>query len=311
MNPCIFSIIKTIDEAEKLWQRLSPNETIYDDWDFRNTFHSYHKKELFFITGTVGGEVIGLLPLQYNDDRKCLEFFGTNYMEDNRVFCKPGFEEYIPAFYEFTKTLGKPVVLEYIRGNDPFTSTLSVQDNKFVLPLTFKTTDEYIESIFSGETKKKLVKRLRKTAEPGITVTNNDFTSIPLFLKWNVAAYGGEVAFLDRPFRNEIFTDFLTKPYKTFKPRLLTFTIDGEIMAITMGLVYNGHTYCSVNRGFNPNADKNLREFVHLKKVEDALANGCILFDAFTGDYGWKERWGCKKIPQHEFYFPEKPTAAH
>lgn len=308
MSQLTFTLIKDIAEAEKAWKALTPAETIYDDWDFRFAFHRYHQKELFFIAGYDGAKLVGLLPLQYNEARGCLECFGSNYMEDNRVFTAPGYENSIPAFYDYSKTLGKPVVLEYIRGNDPFTTALSVQGYKYVLPLTFKTTDEYIESIFSGETKKKLVKRIKKVAEPGITVTENEFANIPLFLEWNVQAYGGAVAFQDRPNRNEIFTDLLTKPYATIKPRLLTFRVAGEIHAITMGLVYNGHTYCSVNRGFSPNADKNLREFVHLRKVEDALTQGCTLFDAFAGDYGWKERWGCQKIAQHEFYYPEKPA---
>lgn len=296
-------LIKDVGEGERLWKALSPAETIYDDWDFRATFHRYQQRELFFIAGYDGTMSVGLLALQYNPDRKCLEFFGSNYMEDNRVLCRAGYEQYVPEFYAFVKTLGHPASLEYIRGTDPFTAALPVQDNKFVLPLTFTTTDDYIAGIFSGETKKKLVKRLRKIEDTGVKITVNDFSDIPLFLQWNVSTYGGEAAFQDRPFRNEIFTDYLTKPYVTFRPRLLTFSVGGQKQAITMGLIYK-QTYCSVNRGFAPEADKNLREYVHVKKVADALENGCPTFDAFTGDYGWKERWGCQKVPQHQWHFP-------
>ncbi len=301
MNQLTFKVIKDVAEAEKLWKLLSPAETIFDDWDFRADWHRHQQQELYFIAGYDGTTPIGLLGLQYNATRSCIEAFGSNYMEDNRVFIKPGYEAQIPGFYEQAKTLGKPINVEYIRGNDPFTISLPLDGYKYVLPIDFKTTDEYTEKLFSGETRKKLMKRIKKVSELGLTITENDFADIPLFMQWNVNAFGGEAAFEDRPHRNEIFTDLLTKSHATFKPSLLTFRIGGEIQAITMGLVYNGHTYCSVNRGFNPTADKNLRELVHLKKVEDALKHNCTSFDAFAGDYGWKERWGCQKIAQYKF----------
>lgn len=294
-------LVQDKTEAEKLWKSLTPNETIYDDWDFRNTFHSYQKQELFFVAGYDGSELTNLLALQYNADRKCLEFFGSNYMEDNRVLTKAGFEHAIPAMYDYLKTLGKPVILECIRGNDPFTASLPVQDNKFVLPLTFTSTDEYIAQTFQGETKKKLIKRLRKIEDLGLTVTENNFSDIPQFLSWNVAAYGGEEAFLDRPFRKEIFTDYLIKEHANFKPSLLTFSIGEDKQAVTMNLVYKNHTYCYVNSGLKPELSANMREYIHLKKVEKALAHGCKEIDAFTGDYGWKERWGFNTIPQHSY----------
>lgn len=304
-----FKLIQDIAEAEKLWEVLTPAETLYDDWDFRNTFHKYHKKELYFVAGYDGTTLIGLLPLQFNNDKGHLEFWGGSYMEDNRVMVVSGLESVIPVFYEHAKTLGKPLVLEYIRGNDPFTTGLTVQDYKFVLPLQkYTSTDDYITDIFSGETKKKLTKRLMKVEELGITVAENNVADIELLFDWNIAAFP-DSAFIERPFHKEIFRD-LVQTHKNFSPRLLTYTVAGKKQAVTMGVIYK-KTYASINRGIDLAADKNLREYIQMKKITDALTHGCQYFDAFVGDYGWKERWGCQKIPQYSYYFPEKPAATH
>ncbi|OGH68419.1 MAG: hypothetical protein A3I29_03245 [Candidatus Magasanikbacteria bacterium RIFCSPLOWO2_02_FULL_44_11] len=294
-----FEIIKDLAAAQKIWESLSPHETIYDDWDFRNTFHAYHKKELFFIVGYQDTEAAGLLALQYNNDQNYFEFWGGSYMEDNRVMVKPGYENLIPEFYNFGGTLGKPLRLEYIRGNDAYTTSLPFQDYKFVLPLkNFSDTNDYLDAVFSGESKKKLVKRLKKIDDLGVTIEEDNWADLELLINWNIAAFS-DSAFIDRPFHKEIFRDLL-KPHATFQARLLTFNIGGKKQAVTMGLVYN-KTYASVNRGIDPEADKNVREYIHVKKVADALKLGGELFDAFVGDYGWKERWGCQKIPQHSF----------
>lgn len=308
MSTLRFEIITDLSKARKVWEALSPKETLYDDWDFRNIFHSFHKKELFFVTGYKDQTLIGVLPLEYDKEKDHLEFWGTSYMEDNRLLIKKEDELFIPDFYTHVTTLGKKLALEYIRGNDPYTASFPVQDNKYVLPLeSFKTADDYVNAVFEGETRKKLVKRLKKIDDLGVSIEENNWADIDQLITWNIAMFK-DSAFIDRPFHKEIFRELL-KPHATFKARLLTYSIGGKKQAVTMGIIYN-KTYASVNRGIDPAADKNLREYIHVKKVADALAQHCTLFDAFVGDYGWKERWGCIKIPQHEWHFPTK-TSTH
>jgi hypothetical protein len=300
-----FQIIKDIAEAEKFWKALSPNLSLFDDWDFRMCFHKFHQKELFFIVGYDEKQLVGLLPLQYNDAIPGLEFFAGSYMadrggymEDNRVFVKTGYEKYIAKFYDFATAQKKTLKLECITGTDPFTTSLPVQDHKFVLPLTFQTSDEYLDQTYSGETKKKLKKRIAKIAEEPIEILADQWNDIELMFQFNIAMFP-DSSFRDRPYHQDIFREFL-QPHNTFKAHLLTFVVNEKKQAVTLALIYKDTCY-SMNRGFDPAADKNLREYVHIKKVEDALGMKLKYFDAMAGDYGWKERWGMKKIPQYEY----------
>lgn len=304
-NVLTFQIIKDLPEAEKTWRTLSPNLSLFDDWDFRMCFHKYYQKELHFIAGYENEILIGLLPLQYNELIPGLEFFGGSYMpdrggymEDNRVFIKPGYENCISQFYAKAGEQKHKLKLESISGSDAFTTSLPVQDYKYVLPLNFTTGAEYVDQVFHGETKKKLKKRIAKISEQPIEIVVNAWNDIDQLFQFNISMFT-DSSFRDRPHLQEIFLEFL-KPHETFKAHLLTFIVNGKKQAVTLALIYKD-TYYSMNRGFDPAADKNLREYVQIKKVEEALNLKLKTFDALAGDFGWKERWGMQKIPQYEY----------
>lgn len=298
------TLIKDLSEAERLWVALSPGETIYDDWNFRRIFYQHYNNELFFYSGYVDGELVGLLPLELSSKGPYLEFFGGDYMEDNRVFIKPGFEKYVPEFY---KNITVEARLTCIRENDPYTKSLPIFENKYVLPLTFKDSYDYIETHYEGSTRKKMRKRLETLDSEGhISILVNNFEDIELLFSLNVEQFKDKPrpSSFARPDRQAIFKAFLQE-HTTFTPRMLTFVVNGEKQAVSIALLYK-NVYESINTGICQNSTWNLKEYIRLKKFDDAISQGCTIFDAFVKDYGWKEKWGFEKIPQHEFTYLEK-----
>src|SRR3989344_9188149 len=95
-----FKVIKDLSQAKAIWQQLSPQKTLWDDWDFRYCFYKYYNWELFFYTGYLDGQIIGVLTLQYNPEKKFLEFFCGNYMEENKILVKKDCQQFIPDFYK-------------------------------------------------------------------------------------------------------------------------------------------------------------------------------------------------------------------
>ncbi len=291
-----FKILDNLEECKIAWQALTPDNNIYDNWDFRALFHKYHQKRLHFVAGYINNaELIGLLPLQFNDEVKYFEFFGGNYMEDNKVFIKPGFEDVISEFY---KNINGPAKLEYITGNDSYTSQLPVQDYKFVLPLDgLKTYVDYLDKfVASHEQNKKMQKIVRRTEKEKIEIIKNNFSDIEILFDYNKQNFGGGSAFVDRPYQKEIFRDLLKLPHHV---ALLTFKVNDNVEAVSLAIIYKG-----VHEGFNTGITRNvtnLSAYVTLKKIQYAIDNGAHTFDAFVGDYGWKEKWGFLKIPQYIF----------
>lgn len=296
-----FRCVTDIVEAEKIWRTFSPGETIYDTWEFRSLFQKYHQKELRFFVGFVNDEMIGCLPLQYNQEKSWLEFFGGDYMEDNRLFLKDGFEEYRPDFYEHMKTVGEKVKLEYIRGTDDFTKTLEVADHKWVLPLAGMTSyKDFLDQKFEGKTKSTFYRKLRKFETETIDVIKNDFQDLELLFEYNKMMFADHSSFNDRPFHQEIFRDLVTMP--EFAPEILTFVINGEKEAVSFSLRYNGwHEFFLF--GLRPDKIKDLSTLINIRNIQNAIETESSHFDAFVGAYGWKDRWHFDAIPQYKFTF--------
>lgn len=294
MNTIHFELVKDVSRAYQLWKNFSSEDTLFESWDFRYCFYKYFKYELFFYVGYVADELIGLLPLQFNSDKNYLEFFGGSFMDDNQLFIKQGYEQYISAFYTY---LDPPHHLTYITGEDEFTRGLPIEDYKYILPLnSFKTSDEYIETYFQGETKKKLRKRIQKIAELPITVSYDHYEDMETLFMLNEEKFGVESSF-HKPYRKQIFLDLLRPP---FRPQLLTFFIGDQKVAVNFALIFKEY-YTSLNSGIRSEVPKDFVSYMRVKKIDEALKLSLGTYDFLSGDCGWKEHWHLHKVPQYVF----------
>ena len=296
-----FKCVKDLDEAKKLWEIFSPNKTIFDSWDFRYCFYKYFKYELFFYV-TYDGEIpVALMPLQYNSDKKYLEFFGGYYMEDNQVFVKsPEFKYLIPEFYKNIQGLSQPSTLIYIRSNDDFTSTLPFQVNKYVLSLDGITNiEDYLSQRLDQEARGKFRRKIRKIEQEKVEITENEVTDLEVMFNYNLEKFQDH-SYFTTPFSQEIFRDLVAIGYKI---HIMSFSINGIKEATSFALTYKDN-YAYLNLGVKPGGTQNLTTFVHMKNLEKAISEKLNVFDAFIGDYGWKEHWHLDKIPQYQFIKP-------
>lgn len=286
--------ISNIEEAKKIWQKLSPNKNIYDDWDFRYCFYKYFNYPLRFYAGYDNGELVGLLALQYNSGLKTLEFFGGSFMEDNHVFIKPGYEEYIPQFYNSIK---EPARLEDIIGEDSFTKSLDILEYKYVADISkMKNADDYLVKKFGAKSRNGLRKKIKSIEKMNPEIVINDYSDIDALMDLNKKAFGKESSFF-KPFRNEIYHDLFNL---NLDIHTLSFVINGKKEAISLAIKYK-NSYVYINAGTNKNDVSNLGAYVILKNIEKAIQTGAKFFDAGLEDLGWKERWHLDKIPQRVF----------
>ncbi len=293
-----FKIVKDINQAKELWNQLSPNETIYDSWDFRYCFYKYFNYELFFYVGYVGDEVVGLLPLELNSDSGCLEFFGTYYMETNRVFIKFGFEYLVSNFFS---QVDRKASLEYMREPDEVGAQFQIQDYKYILELNkFSSFNDYFEKEFSAKSRSSLKKKIFQI-EGGneVLVLPASPEEIEILFDYSIKTFQSknDQSSFEFLFRKEIFRDLLNLGFET---QLLKFIINGKNQAVSISFLYNG-SYVFLNTGANIPEIPNLGTYVYLKNIEQAFSLKANYFDAGVGSYNWKERFHLTKIPQYKF----------
>lgn len=286
-----FEIIEDLQKAREIWNEFSYKEHIYDDWDFRYCFYKYFNFPLRFYVAYFDSKPVGFLPLQYNTEKKYLEFFGGTFMEDNRAYFKKGFESCLSQAYS---SLDGPARLEDIVGEDAFTKSLRVLEYKYVARLEgIKTLDEYLERIFKSRTRKKFKKRFDSMAAEGIRVIENRFGDVDAMMDLNIKIFGNESSFL-KPHRREIFRDLLKLPLEF---HMLSFEIKGKLEAVSLAFKHKD-IFVGINAGINKENYPDLGTYVILTRLEKAISLGVKAYDAGIGDLGWKENWHFERVPQ-------------
>ncbi len=286
--------VSDINEAKSVWMKLSPDINIYDNWDFRYCFYKYFNYPLYFYAGFDRGEIVGLLPLQYNKDVRHLEFFGGSFMEDNRVFIKPGYEECIPQFYNSIK---EPARLEDIIREDPFTKSLDVLEYKYVADISeMRSANDYLIKKFRAKSRNRLRKKIRLIEKMKPEIIVNNYGDIDILIELNKKTFGKESSF-NKPFRSEIFHDLLKMNYEF---HMLSFVVNGKKEAVSLSVRYKD-VFVNLNMGVNKKSAPNLSAYVIFKKLEKAIACGAKILDAGVESFGWKKHWHLEKIPQRIF----------
>ena len=82
-----FEIIDDINKCKNLWDKFSPNNILWDLWDFRYCFH-IKKFDFNFIVGYENKEIIGLIPLVFDKKNEIYTYFGDTFPEQNNFFLK-------------------------------------------------------------------------------------------------------------------------------------------------------------------------------------------------------------------------------
>ena len=287
-------VISNIEEAKNIWNKFSPNNVICDDWNYRYCFYKYYNYPLYFFIGLDKEEIIGLLPLQFNEDKKCLEFFGGGFMRDNRVFIKAGYEDCISQFYS---AINQHTKLKSIVGEDQFTKSFDVYKYKYIAEvIDISSADDYLNKNFKTRSRKKLKNKLKliEPLKPKIII--NNYEDLDLMFELNKKSFGEKSSF-NKQCQRESFRDLLKL---NFDIHLLSYIIDDKKEAVSFSIKYND-SYIYVNSGSRKNEVFNLGSYIIYKQIERAIEVKAKFLDAGMGNLGWKEIWHLEKTPQYMF----------
>lgn len=283
--------INDLKEAENLWRELSPNKTIFDEWDFRYCFYKYNPLPLSFLAAYEEGNLVGLLPLQKNPE--CgYEFFSENSCEENRPFVKDGYENIIPVLYGAMRGPGKAYD---ISGNDEFTKSLAIEDYIYVLSLEgINNFDDYQQKYFSAKSRWHLKKSIKSVDILGAKVVIDDFSGLENLFAWNIQNFG-EDSYLQIT-DQQAWRDLLSLQLETHS---VSISISGKKEAMALIIYHRGVYYyliTGVNREFS-----GLGKYLAKACIEHAIALKAKVFSAGLGDCNWKISWHLSPVPQYLF----------
>lgn len=296
--------VVNIKDGEKLWRELSPNKTIFDEWDFRYSFYKYLPLPICFLaaySSEIAGEfkiLVGLLPLQKHP-KHGFEFFAEDPCEENHPFIKPGYEYIIPELYNATPG---PAKAYDISGDDDFTKSLPLEDYKYVLPLAgMQSFSDFLDVRLNSKRRRSLIKEISVAEKRDVIV---EIITNPLDLKlfaleflfgFNAVNFGEESYLLENdraPWRDLMSLNF--------NWRMVVLTIAGIIQATSLSVLHNNKWHYLIT-GVNYNSFPGLGKYLVKVNIEAAITAKAEFFDAGLGDCGWKNLWHFDKISQYNF----------
>ncbi|MFA5184611.1 MAG: GNAT family N-acetyltransferase [Patescibacteria group bacterium] len=289
-------IFHDLAEAKRLWNKLSPQRSLYDLWDFRYCFYCHDVQPLHFYAIYEDGQAVGLLPLQYNELLAAYEFFAENFMEENRPFVKAGYEHLVPELFRLAPAVTK---IFDISGQDDFTRSLPLEDYIYFLDISrFHSFGDYLTVAFPSAHKRSNFKRIFTVLERehAVKVIHNDFKDLELLMDLNVRRFGAE-SYLRTEAERQPFRDLVRL---SLAWHLITVEIDGEKLAASLSIVYNNiYYYLIVGSDISRVSDA----FKYLTKanLELAISLGLKTFNFSLGGCNWKEAWHLDKEPQYKF----------
>lgn len=292
-------VVTDLKTAASLWQEISPRRVIFDDWNFRYGFFKYEPYPLCFRAAyeVASGreELVALMPLveypEYGHG-----FISEEPCEENRVFVKAGHEEAIKLLYESSNKTEKTQFYD-ISGEDEYTKSLTLEDYKYVLPLSsFNSFSDFMSIRLSPKRRHSLEKELAAIEALNPEIIDNDFNDLDILFTLNVGSFAGE-SYLTKEAERKPWRELIKEP---FDWHLTSLRIEGKTVAVSLAVLYNGYWHYLLT-GVDFKTYPGLGKFLNKINIEKAIEAGAKYFDAGLGDCGWKNLWHFDQIPQYEY----------
>lgn len=299
MKPIQVSIVSDPVEVERIWNLFSPHTSLYDEWDFRYCFFKHHPTHrLHCIVGLEGNVPVAMLPLQKND-MGLIESLGGDFMEDNRVFVLPGYEEAVPLL--FNQIQSKAVVRSLLAEQRPFLQQLPSDFPKYFYTLEgMADLTAFLVRTFPSNRRYSRRKVIKDIEQLNPKIELNRPEDLETLVRFNIGTFQEESVFLTDPAMTQIFKSLCDLPY----PHLIhSFVIQGKTEAVSLSMIYK-KTYLFILSGANKDEVDDLGNYVILKNIQTAIENGCQFFDAGRHDCNWKEQWRLTRVEEHRFEHP-------
>jgi len=288
-------VVTDILEAEQVWRALSPQETVFDDWNFRYAFYKHEPYPLeFYVAYEINNHqevLVGLLPLQINS-KHGREFFSEPDCEENRPFIKKGYEQVIPRLYA---AINGPTKCYDITGSDDFTTRLPLEDYVYILPLEgLNDFNDFLSKRLSAKKKRNIRQEMNAIEKLNPEISWNNFSDFEALFSLNIAKFKEE-SYLDAKGQKG-WRELLQLP---FNFHFLVVKIKNKIVAASFSIYYKKKYYYLINGASSEYS--NISKYLNKINIEKAISLGASLFDAGLGDCNWKVAWHFNSLPQYFF----------
>ena len=283
-----FKICKNIDECEALWKSFSPDERLFDVWDYRICFFDMDEQELHFIVGYDNGKVEGFIPLVFVKSKNQYIYLGGWFTAEKNSF-------YMKDKARLARLLEQCPNNTLLEGLDPAErSYYDFQDDEYTHYLDLSRYNHSFENYLSSLDKKRQ-KNLRWELKnlPEYGTYSNRIKDFKRLEELNIKRYEEDSQFHDKAVSRGMLK-FIKLAHKKGILDMISVEINNKVEAVDICVIFKGRYYALMGAS-NYQKIPNLGKLMTTLDIKGAIAKKArfIEFGA-TADH-WKNRWGFDK----------------
>ncbi len=294
-------LIETADltQAEVLWRRQVPAETVFDSWEVRLAFHRHYRRPLRFLTDKETGGDLVFLPLCWVEEKGAWCMFpgetwaNKTWLEQNRLrvggLDRDGLR----------RTLGGDFHLRYLVPDPARQALLDVDETGY---LFHPPACRYDMATWWAGFKPRHAKALRREVAAllgqGLSVRPGGLTDYEKLVQLNIDRFASTSYFADPRFRDG-FREMLAFLSDAGALRVTVVERDGSPVAVDVGSVYRDR-YTLLAGGTHAGFP-GVAKLINLHHLEWACAARVAEVDFLCGDFLWKPLFRLTPRPLYLF----------
>ncbi len=282
-----YKIYKNIDECKKIWNELSPDNRLFDLWEFRLCFYDKQEMEPYFITGYEGKDILGLIPLCFFKSKNQYNYFGGWFPERNSFFLKD--KSKLPLF------LQQCPENTFMEGIDPQEGKyFSFLDDEPTYYLDLHKYDNSFEKYFTSFEKKrqkKIKAELKKI--PQYKVHFNRLKDFNRLVELNIKAHEEDSIFNQTIMKNSILKIFKLANRMGIL-QMISIEINKKVESVDLGIKF-GEWFDILTGGSNNHLYPNIGKLNTILDIKNAMTNKARYVDFLATSGHWKESWNFDK----------------
>lgn len=289
-NKLKFNIYHSLNKCEELWRQFSPNESLFDLWEFRYQWYLSYQYVPYFITIEDNVKPIALFPLWFDSKKNRFEWFGSDWMEDNRFFVED--DQLIDVFFRLLSLLPIKIYLNAILPNNVEHEFLLKDTPKYVLNLReFSGMDQFLTTL-----EKKIRYKFKKdyleinSLNPKIIFiekpNENDLYDLKKLSSQRFNGVDRDTSDLKIEERFQTYLNII-KSRQKYKTWFLKVYVKNYLAVVDMIIIYN-NIYYPLKGANDVERFSGIGNFINYFEIKYAIENNYSKIDFLQGDYNWK-----------------------
>jgi len=301
-----------LQECRTLWERFSPGQDAWDDWDLMFAFHDQDNHRLHFLVHeSSDGSPDGLVPLVYDTKESRYMLMAGSY-PDGRILW-PRYQD----FPEIFEQLPERTVLFDLKQSwvDGLLQVYPQYERNFgdpelryyLVPAEFQFDFSKHVDTFSSEKRQKFLYDLRKirNREPVLNWSNDNEAN--LFIELVNRNFGAASDYASDDNANEV-RRVIEELHRSGRLKTLTIEVDATRQAVSLSLLHGNKMvalYAASNNDYN-----NLGKLLNVETIQEACRLRVDEISYMTG-MQWKADWKMKGEPCLTLRKPPAPWPNH